>query len=459
MIRSLLSRAASRSALLLLTVSLAPPVVHAAQGDIHEHTLANGMKIVVQEDHRAPTVASMVWYRAGSMDEKSGTTGVAHVLEHMMFKGTHNNPGDTFSKTIAAAGGRDNAFTNKDYTAYFQQLHKSKLALALGLEADRMQNLLLPAEEFAKEIRVVMEERRTRTDDQPRALLYEQLMATAYTANPYKAPIIGWMNDLENMTVDDARLWYETWYAPNNAMLVVVGDVTGPEVFAIAEEKFGPLKPRALPVRKPQVEPPQKGIRRVTVKAPGELPYLMMAWHVPVIRDVAKDWEPYALSVLVGVLDGSDAARLDRVLVREERVAVSAGASYDGVNRGPGMFLLDAVPAPGKTVADTEAALRREVKRIVDEGVSEEELNRIKAQVIAQQVYQRDSIFYQAMEMGSLHTSGLPYDSGDLQARKLREITAEQVRDVARRYLVDDTLTAAVLEPQPIARPAAGAAQ
>jgi len=459
MIRTLKSRVAVWSALSLLPLATAVAPAQAAQGDVHEHTLANGMKIVVQEDHRAPTVASMVWYRAGSMDEKSGTTGVAHVLEHMMFKGTRKNPGDTFSRTIAAAGGKENAFTNKDYTAYFQQLHKSQLPLALSLEADRMQNLVLSAEEFAKEIRVVMEERRTRTDDQPRSLLYEQLMAAAYTGSPYKWPIIGWMNDLENMTVEDARLWYDTWYAPNNAMLVVVGDVTPSEVFDVAEQTFGAIPAKALPPRKPQIEPPQRGLRRLTVKAPAELPYVMMGWHAPVLRDVANDWEPYALAMLSGVLDGSAAARLDRTLVREKRMAVSAGASYDSVNRGPGMFLLDGVPTPGTSVADLEAALKREVQRVVDEGVSDEELARVKAQVIAQQVYQRDSMFYQAMQMGVLHTSGLPYDSDALQVEKLRAITADQIRDVARRYLVDDSLTVAVLEPQSLDKKSAAEAR
>lgn len=410
------------------------------------------MRVVVMEDHRAPTVASMVWYQAGSMDELSGTTGVAHVLEHMMFKGTAENPGDRFSKTIAAAGGRENAFTSKDYTAYFQQLHKSKLPLALSLEADRMQNLVLGAEEFAKEIRVVMEERRMRTDDQPRALLYEQLMSAAYPTSPYQWPIIGWMNDLENMTVEDARDWYHRWYAPNNAMLVVGGDVTGDEVRGLAESTFGKLAPRPLPVRKPQLDAPQRGIKRLVVKAPGELPYLLMGWHVPVIRDPANDVEPYALGVLVGILSGSDAARLDRVLVREKSVAVSAGASYDNVNRGPGMFFLDGIPAAGRSVGDLEAALRDQIREIVENGVSEKELERVKAQVIAQQVFQRDSMFYQAMQMGVLYTSGLPVDAGPVQVKRIREVTSDQVRDVARRYLVDDGLTVAVLEPQSIAK-------
>jgi zinc protease len=441
--------------LLLAAACLTALSASAAQGDLHERTLGNGLRVIVMEDHRAPTVASMVWYRAGSMDESAGTTGVAHVLEHMMFKGTRSNPGDTFSRTIAAAGGRDNAFTSKDYTAYFQQLHKSRLPKALELEADRMHELVLSDEEFAKEIRVVMEERRLRTDDQPRALLYEQMMSVAYTGSPYRWPIVGWMNDLENMTAEDAREWYRRWYAPNNAALVVVGDVAPEAVFAVAERRFGPIPPRALPARKPQSEPPQRGTKRVKVKGPGELPYLLMGWHAPVIRDVAADWEPYALQVLVGVLDGSDAARLDTRLVKQERLAVSAGASFDAINRGPGMFFMDAVPAPGRDVNELEQALRTEIRKVVEQGVQDDELQRVKAQVIASQVFQRDSMFYQAMQIGMLHTVGLPFDAGDTLARKLREVTAEQVREVARRYLVDDSLTVAVLEPQGAARKAA----
>ena len=224
------------AALLVLMLAAAQAVAQT-----HEHKLANGLRVIVKEDHRAPTVVSMVWYKAGSMDEFNGTTGVAHVLEHMMFKGTHAVPPGEFSRTIARAGGRDNAFTNRDYTAYYQQLHKSQLSLALKLEADRMADLLLSEEEFSKEIRVVMEERRLRTDDQPKSLLYEAFMAAAYQAHPYRTPVVGWMDDLEAMRATDARAWYERWYAPNNATLVVVGDVSAADVFEQAQHFFGAI--------------------------------------------------------------------------------------------------------------------------------------------------------------------------------------------------------------------------
>lgn len=430
--------------------ALLPFTTAVAAAQTHEHKLANGLRVIVKADHRAPTVVSMVWYRAGSMDEFNGTTGVAHVLEHMMFKGTKAVPEGQFSKIIAAAGGRDNAFTSTDMTSYHEQLHKSQLALAFRLEADRMANLALSKAEFAKEIKVVMEERRLRTEDRPQALVHEQLMATAFTANPYHAPIIGWMDDLENMTWRDAKAWYDRWYAPNNAIVVVVGDVEPQQVFALAAKYFGKIKPKVLPERKPQDEPKQRGTRRVAVKAPAELPYLMMGYRAPILRDVEKDWEPYALEMLAGVLDGNEAARLNSTLVRSEKIANSASAGYESTQRGPGLFMVSGVPATGKTVTDLEQALRREIAKIVADGVSEAELKRVKAQVIASQVFQRDSIFFQAMQIGSLEIAGYPHQSMDLMIRKLQQVTAAQVVEVAKKYLVDDSLTVAVLDPQPL---------
>jgi zinc protease len=434
----------------LLAAALLLSAALPAAANPHEHKLSNGLRVIVKEDHRSPVVVSQIWYRAGSMDEVNGTTGVAHVLEHMMFKGTRKVPGGEFSKIIAAAGGRDNAFTSRDYTAYFQTLERSRLPISFRLESDRMQNLVLSADEFAKEIKVVMEERRLRTDDQPQSLVHEAMTATAFQVHPYRHPIIGWMTDLEHMTVDDARRWYERWYAPNNAVLVVVGDVKPKEVFALAEKHFGKIKPRALPVRKPQTEPEQTGMRRLTVKAPGKLPYLAMGYHVPVLRDADKDWEPYALEVLAGVLDGNASARLNKSLVREQRVAQSAGAGYDALARASELFYLVGTPSEGRTVAELETAIRAELERIVNEGVSEEELDRVKAQVTASQVYQLDSVFYQAMLIGQFEMVGLSYKDIDNMVKKIRGVTSAQVREVARKYFKDESLTVAVLDPQPL---------
>ncbi|MFA5371083.1 MAG: pitrilysin family protein [Sideroxydans sp.] len=421
-----------------------------AQAEVYETTLQNGLKVVVKEDRRAPTVVQQIWYRAGSMDERTGVTGVAHVLEHMMFKGTKSVPSGEFSRRIAAAGGRENAFTSYDYTAYFQQLHKSQLPLAMELEADRMHNLVLNKQEFAKEIKVVMEERRWRTDDDAHALLDERLMATAYQEHPYRNPIVGWMNDLENMTVNDAREWYQTWYVPNNATLVIAGDVDAKEVFVLARRYYGRIPAGKLPLRKPYLEPAQRGIKRMVVKAPAELPHLVMAYHAPTLRDVENDWRPYALSVLAGVLDGNDSARLNRVLVRERQIANSIGASYANASRGPTLLSLEATPAPGKGVSELEAALREQLQLIMREGVSEEELRRVRAQVTAAEVYKLDSVFYQAMQIGQMESIGLSHQDLPVMLRKLQAVTAEQVQQVAREILQDDQLTIAVLDPQPL---------
>jgi zinc protease len=417
---------------------------------VQEHKLANGLRVIVKEDHRAPTVVHMVWYGAGSMDEVSGTSGVAHVLEHMMFKGTKSVKNGEFSRRIAAAGGRENAFTNRDYTAYFQQVPKAALPQMMQLEADRMSNLLVTEAEFSREIKVVMEERRLRTDDQPRALVAEALNAEAYFAHPYRWPVIGWMNDLENMSYVDARNWYARWYVPDNAFVVVVGDVKADEVFALAKKYYGRIKAMPLPERKPQLEPEQRGVRRVVVKAPAELPYLLMGWKCPVLRDVDRDWQPYALEVLAGVLDGNESARLNQSLVRNSRLASAVGAGYDATARGPGICLLEGTPSQGRSAAELETGLRAELARVVDDGVTEDELARVKAQVVASQIFKRDSIFGQAMEIGQFETAGLSHRDIDRVLERIKAVTAEQVRAAAKQYFADDKLTVVVLDPQPL---------
>jgi zinc protease len=422
----------------------------AVQAEVFEKTLSNGLKVVVKEDHRAPVVVQEVWYRAGSMDERTGTTGVAHMLEHMMFKGTKTVPPGEFSRRIAAAGGRENAFTSEDYTAYFQQLQSSRLPLAMQLESDRMHNLELSDAEFSKEVKVVMEERRMRTDDEPHALLNEKLMAAAYQEHPYRHPVIGWMNDLLALTASDTRDWYKSWYAPNNATLVVAGDVKANDVFKLAQRYYGPIPARKLPVRKLYKEPAQAGIKRIVVKAPAELPYLVMAYHAPELRDPEKDWKPYALEVLAGILDGNESARLNKSLVRDQQLASNVGAGYDSTSRGPGMFTLEGTPSTGKSVADLEAGLRAQIALLAKDGVSAEELKRVKAQVTAGEVYKRDSVFYQAMQIGQLESIGLGYKAIPVMLKKVQEVTVQQVQEVAREFFQDDNLSVAVLDPQPL---------
>lgn len=422
------------------------------QGGVHEYRLDNGLKLIVKEDHRAPVVVSQVWYKVGSSYEHNGITGVSHVLEHMMFKGTENLEPGEFSRIISANGGSENAFTGRDYTAYFQRLEKSRLAVSFELEADRMRRLKLNDEEFKKEVQVVMEERRLRTEDEPEALTYERFNAAAYVSSPYRNPVIGWMDDLESMRLQDLSEWYRNWYAPNNATVVVVGDVQPHEVLALAHKYFGPLKPSVLAQLKPQQEPKPVGLRRITVKAPAKLPYVLMGYSVPVVREVSEEraWEPYALQVLAGILDGGDSARITTRLIRGEEVVTSAGVGYGPFDRLTGQFLLEGTPAQGRGIDEVERALRAEIEKLHQQLVDENELERVKAQVVASDVYERDSVFYQAMQIGKMETIGLDWRLMDEYVANIQAVTAAQVQEVARKYLTADRLTVAVLEPQPM---------
>ena len=417
--------------------------------DTHEFMLSNGLKLIVREDHRAPTVAHMVWYRAGSMDEVNGKTGVAHVLEHMMFKGTHQVKAGEFSRLVAAVGGRENAFTSRDYTAYFQQVEKSKLDEVIKLEADRMSNLNFDDAEYLKEIQVVMEERRLRTEDNPSSLLSESLMATAYMSSPYRHPVVGWMNDLQNMKAADARDWYRSWYAPNNATVVISGDVDPQHILKVVQKYYGAIAMHELPVRKPQIEPVQKGVKQVEVKAPADNAQLSMAWKVPRLEPgKLDDPDPYALELLTAVLDGYDNARLNRILVKQEKVVNDVGVGYDMVSRGPELFLISASMAKGKTVTQAQASIRKALDELKQKGILESELKRIKVRILSDQIYKRDSIFGQAMEIGTTEMAGFSWKDIDYMLEKMQTITPEQVQAAAKKYLVDEGLTIAVLNPQ-----------
>ena len=417
--------------------------------ETRELTLDNGMKVIVRQDSRSPVVVHMIWYRVGSMDEASGTTGVAHALEHMMFKGTRKYGQGEFSKIVALYGGRDNAFTGQDYTAYFQQIPAQQLERMMELEADRMKNLLLTREDFEKEIRVVMEERRWRTDDQPFALLSEAVSASAFMAHPYRWPVIGWMNDLENMTVEDLENWYGRWYAPNNATMVVVGDVRAESVFLLAKKHFGRISAGKLQPTRPQTEPKQQGTRRVTVKAPAENPMILIAFKAPSLIDVENDSDVYALSVLAAVLDGYDNARLSARLVRENSIASDVSAYYDPLSRGPSLFVLAATPLGRTTLSVLEERMRAEISRIAKEGVSPEELERIKMQILSSQIYKRDSLRGQAMEIGVLEMLGIGYQQMDRLIEKLKAVSSDDVKSVAQRYFDDDQMTVGILDPLP----------
>ena len=425
---------------------------------VTQFQLANGMTVIVKTDRRAPTAAHMLWVRVGSMDEVDGTSGVAHVLEHMLFKGTPDMKPGEFSRRVAALGGRDNAFTSRDATGYHQQIPASKLEDVMRLESDRFARNQWADEEFMKEIEVVKEERRLRTEDSPRALMYEAANAMIFQAAPYRRPIVGWMSDLDAMTPNDARDFYRRWYVPANAAVVIAGDVDVNQVRQLAEKYYGRIASRPVPPRKPQFEPVQSGLRRLDFKATASQAYVSLAYKVPGLQsqEAAQgvngvfNRDALALTVLSAVLDGYSGARLDRALTQgDNRVADSAGASNGLIGRGPQIFVLDGVPAQGKTASQVADALRQQVALIAREGVNEAELKRVKTQWVASETYKLDAVFSQARELGSYWINGLPLDADRRLIAQLRSVTGAEVQAVATRYFGDDQLTIATLVPQP----------
>lgn len=422
-------------------------------------TLSNGMTLLVKPDRRAPTVVHMLWVRVGSTDEVDGTSGVAHVLEHMMFKGTPRLAPGEFSRRVAALGGRENAFTSRDATAYHQQVPVSRLEEVMRLEADRFAHNQWSDDEFVREIEVIKEERRQRVEESPRARMSEAFNALTFQAHPYRRPVIGWMSDLESMTPQDVRDFHRRWYVPGNAAVVVAGDVDVGAVRAMAERVYGSLPAAAVPLRKPRTEPEQSGTRRMAFQAAAEQSVVMLAWLVPGLSRVDDTSEAgsdaLALTVLAAVLDGYPGARLDRALTQDVsggRLADSVGASHALLARGPSVFSLSAVPAHGVDAVRMEAGLRAEVERIARDGILEPELQRVKAQWAAGEIYKRDSLFNQAQELGTYWVNGWGVDSDERLMARLNAVTADQVRAVARRWFTDDRLNVAVLVPDPTRR-------
>lgn len=440
-----------------LTAALVAPALAqtASTAVAQQFTLSNGMTLIVRPDRRAPTAVHMLWVRVGSIDEVDGTSGVAHVLEHMMFKGSELLKPGEFSQRVSALGGRLNAFTSRDATAYHEQVPADRIEEVMRLGADRFATNRWPDDEFTREIEVVKEERRQRTEESPRARMYEAFNAMLWQASPYRRPIIGWMSDIESLTPQDARDFHRRWYVPGNAAVVIAGDVDVQRVREMAERYYGRIPAAAVPERKPRTEPSQHGPRRLEYRGVTDQALVALAWPVPRYSglDDEANRDALALTVLAGVLDGYDGARLDRALVQGEgnagkRVADSASAGYGLLGRGPQVFTLSAVPARGVTPEMAAAALKLEVERIAREGVSEAELQRVKTQWTAGEVYKLDSIMGQAQELGSYWINGLPVDAGERLIAQLRAVTAEQVRSVAQRHFGDRTLNTGVLLPE-----------
>lgn len=431
-----------------------PPATLVAQtGDIHHYRLGNGMEVIVKPDRRAPTAIQMIWVRTGSIDEVDGTSGIAHMLEHMMFKGTPSLPPGEFSRRVAALGGQENAFTSRDYTGYFQQVPAQRLADVMQLEADRLAHNQWPDEEFLREREVVTEERRARIDDQPRARLFEQMFASAFLADPARRPIIGWMADIAAYTPQDVRDFYQKWYVPGNMALVVVGQVEPEQVLALAQQHYGAIPARALPERKPFVEPAQQGERRLQLHDRAEQHLLTLAYKVPLLRNLqtpdAQDRDALALMLLSTILDGYDGARLERALTRGgKRLADSVGSSAMVTGRSGGLFVLTGIPARGISPTRLEQGLQAEIRRIARSGVSEAELQRVLTQWTASEVYAQDSLYAQASALGQAWIQKDPLNRTEMLVQQLRTITPRDVQRVAQQYFQPEQLTVATLVPK-----------
>lgn len=442
---------ARRAAGLLLSTIVMPLVAVAADAQpTHEFTLDNGLKVIVREDHRAPVVVSQVWYKVGSSYETPGQTGLSHALEHMMFKGSNKlGPGEA-SRILRDLGAEENAFTSDDYTAYYQVLARDRLGVALELEADRMASLRLPPEEFSREIEVIKEERRLRTDDQPNAKAFELFSAMAHPASGYHTPTIGWMADLERMKVEELRHWYEAWYVPNNATLVVVGDVTADEVKSLAQRYFGAIPKRATPPAKLPLELAEPGLRQLTLHVRTQLPSLIYGFNVPGLATAKDPRSVHALRLISALLDGGYSARMATRLERGQELVSGASSSYNPFTRGDSLFVLSAIPntQKNKTLADVETGLWQLLDELKTTPPTAEELERVRAQVIASLVYERDSISSQATTIGQLETVGLSWKLIDKELEELKSVTPADIQNAARTYFTRERLSVAHVLPE-----------
>jgi zinc protease len=438
-----------RIRLLLLSLLAMLSISAMAQNNIKEFQLKNGLKVIIKEDHRSPVVLFSVWYKVGGSYEHDGLTGISHVVEHMMFRGTPKYPAGMLEKVISDNGGEQNAMTENDQTVYYERVSADKLAICAELEADRMQNLSLLANDFAKEIQVVMEERRMRYDDDPTAVTYERFMAAAFVNSPYHHQAIGWMTDLVNMNVEDVRQWYHAWYAPNNATVVIVGDVKPDQAMQIVQNYFGSIPTATIKKLKPRTEISALGAKQVDVSIPAKVPMIYMAYQVPVLTTVKTEdkWQPYALDVLATLLGGSDSSRLMHDLVRGQQIASAAQTNYEPLQLHSSVFLIVGIPAQKHSVAELENAIKNEIQRLQTTLVSQQELDRVKAQVIAQNVYDTDSLINQATELGTPESIGLSWQISQQYVANVSKITVQQIQQVAQKFLTPQRLTIGILHP------------
>ncbi len=433
--------------LLLLTIfALVAHSEEAVAGiaeNVLEAQLSNGLKVILLENPKSPMATFQVWYRVGSRNEQWGKTGITHLIEHMMFKGTEKVSGKEFTRIVQENGGNFNAFTSYDFTAYFEELSAERLQILLELESDRMQNLQFRDEEFRTERMVVMEERRMRMEDNPQAQLLEQLMAAAFTTQPYHWPIIGWMDDLARIAIDDLREYHKTYYSPNNAFIVAVGDFKKEELLSAIEKAFGSIPKGLSPPRYSYKDPPQLGERRILVQRESQSPYAAMAFHVPNL----KDPDSYVLDVIATVLSGGKSSRLYERLVRKEQLALSADAQNSLVSVDPSLFYITAELLPGKEdFAAVERIIDEELERLRKEPVADRELQKAKNQLESAFIFQQDSLFVQAMVLAQYETAH-HWKAVDDYIPAIRNVSAQDIQRVARKFLTSSNRTLGILKP------------
>lgn len=429
-----------------LLFALASP---ATATETREFILSNGMKVLLVEAPKAPVVTVQVWYKVGSRNEVMGRAGLSHMLEHMMFKGTVKYPKGTFSRLIRKNGGIDNAFTSQDFTAYFENLAADRVELALEMEADRMQGLVLDMKELTTEREVVKEERRLRTEDDPQGALVEALFAQAYLSHPYHWPVIGWFNDLDAMTLDDLQQHYDTYYSPNNATLIVVGDIKADSLLPAIKQLFEPIPRGPEPRPIATMEPEQKGERRFLLKRDAQVAFVMMGYRVP--NFLSED--SYALDILDSILSHGKSSRLYQSLVYEQKSALAVGAEYSLLQSDPGLFYFYALVSPNQKPELVEESLNREIKRLQVDLPTELELQRAKNQVEASHIFEQDSNFRRAMLLGQAESVGAGWQKIDQFVERIRAVTPKDIQRVARQYLTEDNRTVGTLIPVPPKQP------
>jgi len=410
--------------------------------EVKEYRLGNGLKVLIIEEHKAPVATFQVWYRIGSRDEPAGKSGLSHLLEHMMFKGTSKCGPTVFSRIVQRNGGTDNAYTTKDYTVYFELFSSDRIELFIDLEADRMQNLTIDPKEMLSERSVVMEERRLRYEDDPQSSLFEEVVAAAFKVQPYQRPVIGWMSDIKTIERDDLYSYYKTYYSPDDAVIAIVGDVNADEIIEKVCHSFGDIPPESSRKKFSSTEPEQRGEKRVLLKKEAELPYILIAYHTPSFPNE----DSYALDVLSLILSGGKSSRLYQSLVYEKKISISAAADYSGFNNDPYLFFFSATASPGRSIKDVEESLYAEIEKIKTEPPSEREIQKAKNQIESSFIMEQDSIYMQAMKYGMFEMLG-GWRLIDRYLEGIRKVTPEDVVMVAKKYLKEDNRTVGILIP------------